>query len=407
MRFEHHTLDESPPCGRLFICHPTDLTGDGYPDLITGGMGAEDLPVLGDRHLPILGRLFRRLERNLFWYENPGAGRHDGTAAWTRHTISPASDLHALGSALGDVSGNGRLDLLVGQGYGASDIYWFEQPSDPRREWTKHLIADDFSKYHDLAFGDVDNDGTPEVVGLSQESQTIFYYDVPNDPYRSPWPSEQLTIVDDGVDIEGIEIVDIDGDGNNELIAGTSIYRLSEATAGHERSASRPLEVDGGEDSGLATGWSREHVVTGWDWTRVAVGDLDDDGDLEIVFAEGDSPTYGEHMGRVGWFDPPDWEPHIISDNLYCPHTVQIADFDGTGAPDIYVAEMGLGENDESAQHICFRNQGDGEFREEIVETGIPTHEAKAADVTGNGRPDIIGKSFEPNAHVDVWYNRP
>jgi hypothetical protein len=112
-------------------------------------------------------------------------------------------------------------------------------------------------------------------------------------------------------------------------------------------------------------------------------------------------------MGRVGWFDPPNWEPHILSDDLYCPHTVQIADFDGDGAPDIYVAEMGLGENDESAQHIRFHNQGNGEFREEIVETAIPTHEAKVVDVDGDGRPDLIGKSFEPNHHVDVWYNRP
>jgi hypothetical protein len=406
MRFEHHAVDDSPPCGRLFICEPTDLTGDGYPDLIVGGMGAEDLPVLGDRNVPLLGRLFRRLEDDLFWYENPGAGRHGGDSEWTRHAISSATHLHALGGTLGDVNGNGRLDLIVGQGYGHSDIYWFEQPTNPRDRWKRHLVADDFSKYHDLAFGDVDNDGEPEIVGLSQESETVFYYDVPADPYQSPWPSEQLTVVSRGVDVEGLAIVDIDGDGDNELIAGTAIYRHAEATDRRDQQSGQPVETDGGESPGLAPEWTREHVVTGWDWTRVAVGDLDDDGELEIVFAEGDSPIYGEHMGRVGWFDPPDWEPHILGDDLYCPHTVQVADFDGNGSPDVYVAEMGLGENDESAQHIRFHNQGGGEFREEIVETAIPTHEAKAVDVDGDGRLDVVGKSFEPNVHVDVWYNR-
>ena len=406
MRFEHHAIDDSPPCGRLFVCQPTDLTGDGYPDLIVGGMGAEDTPVLGDRSVPILGRLFRRLENDLFWYENPGERGH-GESEWARHTISSASDLHALGSALGDVNGNGRLDLIVGQGYGASDIYWFEQPADPREPWTKHLLANDFSKYHDLAFGDVDNDGAPEIVGLSQESDAVFYYDVPEDPYQSPWPSDQLTVITRGVDVEGLAIVDIDGDGDNELIAGTAIYRQVDTAVDRDQSSSRAVEADGGEQSDLSAGWTREHVVTGWDWTRVAVGDLDDDGELEIVFAEGDSPIYGEHMGRVGWFDPPNWEPHILNDDLYCPHTVQLADFDGNGSLDIYVAEMGLGENDESAQHILFHNQGGGEFREEIVETAIPTHEAKAVDVDGDGRIDVIGKSFEPNVHVDVWYNRP
>ncbi|WP_128905536.1 FG-GAP repeat domain-containing protein [Halorubrum amylolyticum] len=398
MRFDHQTIDDSPPCGRLFVCEPVDLVGDGLPDLIVGGMGSEDLPVLGDRTVPLVGRLFRRLETDLFWYENPGHGNHDGDAAWTRHTLSSASDLHALGAALGDVNGNGRLDLIVGQGFGGSDVYWFEQPVDPRKAWPKHLIADDFSKYHDLAFGDVDNDGEPEVVGASQESETVFYYDVPDDPTRSPWPSDCLTVIGRHTNVEGLAIADLDGDGDNELVAGTAVYRRAD----RDSTAAAPEDA-----SDLSAEWAREHVVAGWDWTRVAVGDVDDDGEPELVFAEGDSPLLGEHMGRVGWFDPPDWDTHILRDDLYCPHTVQLADFDGNGSLDVYVAEMGLGENEETAQHVLFRNEGGGKFRETVVESGVPTHEGKALDVDGNGRPDLIGKSFEPHAHVDVWYNRP
>jgi len=421
MRFDHQTIDDSPPCGRLFVCEPVDLVGDGLPDLIVGGTGAEDLPVLGDRTIPLVGRLFRRLENDLFWYENPRHGNHDGDGEWTRHTISSESDLHALGATLGDVNGNGRLDLLVGQGFGGSDVYWFEQPNDPREEWTKHLIADDFSKYHDLAFGDVDNDGEPEVVGASQESETVFYYDVPDDPTRSPWPSDCLTVISRNTDVEGLAVADLDGDGDNELVAGTAIYRQTGGTATGEGVAdggtpggaaaadatASSLDDAAESDSDVSDGWEQEHVVTGWDWTRVAVGDVDDDGEPELVFTEGDSPLLGDHMGRVGWFDPPDWEAHILHDDLYCPHTVQLADFDGNGSLDVYVAEMGLGENDETAQHLLFRNRGGGEFRETVVESGVPTHEGKAVDVDGNGRPDLLGKSYEPNAHVDVWYNRP
>lgn len=451
MRFDHQTIDDSPPCGRLFVCEPVDLVGDGLPDLVVGGMGSEDLPVLGDRTIPLVGRLFRRLENDLFWYENPGHGNHDGDATWTRHTISPASDLHALGATLGDVNGNGRLDLIVGQGFGGSDVYWFEQPADPRETWTQHLIADDFSKYHDLAFGDVDNDGEPEVVGASQESETVFYYDVPDDPARSPWPSDCLTVIGRNTNVEGLAVADLDGDGDNELVAGTAVYRRTgeavvdgDATAGNAvdgPTGTGTMEADGGgqtngqhavaggdadsaasvsgsvsasvsaagsaDASDVSVGWTRQHVVTGWDWTRVAVGDVDDDGEPEVVFTEGDSPLLGEHMGRVGWFDPPDWDAQILRDDLYCPHTVQLADFDGNGSLDIYVAEMGAGENDETAQHVLFRNRGGGEFNETVVESGVPTHEAKAVDVTGNGRPDLLGKSYKPNAHVDVWYNRP
>lgn len=67
---------------------------------------------------------------------------------------------------------------------------------------------------------------------------------------------------------------------------------------------------------------------------------------------------------------------------------------------------MGLGEHDDEAKHFVFRNLGDGRFEETVVETGVPTHEAKAVDVDGDGTVDIVGKSYEPNTHVDVWYNR-
>jgi hypothetical protein len=398
MELEHEVIDESPPCGRLGICLPTDLTGNGRPDLIVGGMGAEEIPVLGTRvrrGLPVLNRLLHRLETNIFWYENPG---------WERHAISTTPNLYVFGNALGDVDGDGRVDLLVGQGIGKQDIYWFRQPADPRDTWEKHLVASDFDKYHDLAFGDVDNDGDPEVVGVSQQSETVFYYDVPEDPTQEPWPEECLHVIAEDTCVEGLEIVDIDDDGKRELIAGTSIYRQQATDA--DDAASERVAVDGGGGEETADGWTREDVVTGWDWTRVAVADLDDDGDLEIVFSEGDSPLLGDHPGRVGWFDPPDWEPHILRDDMYCPHTVQVADFDGDGRPDIYVAEMGLGVNEDDAEHVVFRNLGDGEFEEQTVARGVPTHEAKAVDLDGDGRVDIVGKSYEPHVHVDAWYNR-
>ncbi|MGM0715853.1 MAG: FG-GAP-like repeat-containing protein, partial [Halobacteriota archaeon] len=406
---EHERIDSSPPCGRLFVCQPVDLTDNGRPDLIVGGAGSETLPVVGVGGVPFVGRLFRRLEDDLFWYENPG---------WERHVISSRSDLNVNGNALGDINENGRLDLLVGQAIDDHGIYWFEQPSDPRDPWTEHLIGDEFEKYHDLAFGDVDNDGAPEVVGASQRSEVVFYYDVPEDPYQSPWPSECLHVIDRGRNVEGLEIVDIDGDGRNELIAGTSIYRRGEvaessaestATTGGGQQAYTERGPDGVADGGRtrAGGWRREDIAVGWEWTRIAVGDIDDDGDLEVVFTEGDLPELGDRMGRVGWFDPPAWTAHILRDDLHCPHSVQLVDFDDSGRLDIYVAEMGLGEHDDEAKHFVFRNLGDGRFEETVVETAIPTHEAKAIDVDGDGRIDIVGKSYEPNAHVDVWYNRP
>lgn len=377
LSFRHETIDPAPPCGRLGICLPTDLTGNGRPDLIVGGMGAEAFSIFGRsvrRGYPILGRVLQQLsETNLFWYENPG---------WERHAMSEIPNQKLFGNALTDLDDSGRVDLIGAQGFGGSDVYWFEQPSDPRDTWDRHLLFDTFEMHHDVAVGDVDNDGEPEIVGLSQGSEAVFYYDIPSDPHRTPWSDDHLHIVDGETNVEGVEIVDIDGDGENELIAGTTIYR----------------QADDGDQ------WEKERIVSGWDWTRIATGDLDGDGELEVVFSEGDSPHLDDHPGRVGIFDPPDWEPTILRDDMFCPHSLQIADFDGDGHPDIYVAEMGLGTNN-NPEHLLFRNRGDGSFEEVSIIQGVATHEAKAVDITGNGQPDIVGKSYEPDHHVDVWYN--
>jgi len=380
--FRHEVIDAAPPCGKLGFCLTEDLTGNGRDDVIIGGAG-EGFPgkrfinAAERRNVPTLRRLRSMVgfaETNLFWYENPGFRRHDVA-------VAPHLD---VGGAVGDVTGNGRPNVVAGQGLGHHEVYWFEMQDDPRKPWTRHLLTNGFEKYHDLAVADVDDDGSIEVVGVSQESETTFYYDIPSDPRQSPWPERCLHVVDDSQPGEGVAVVDVDGDGTTELIAGTDLYRRSSASGSE---------------------WHREPIATGWDRTRVAVADLDGDGELEVVFAEGDSPELGTHPGRVAWFDQPGWEPTMLKEDLFCPHSLQIADFSGNGWPDIYVAEMGLGKNG-NPRHLLFLNRGEASFEERTVATGVETHEAKAVDLTGNGRPDVVGKSYGPNHHVDVWYNR-
>jgi hypothetical protein len=361
----------------MSFCLTTDLTGNGRPDVLVGALGGEypvTLPVLDKeidlRKLPGTREAIHRREWNVFWYENPG---------WERHDVARAPDL-SVGGALGDVTGNGRMDLVAGQNINQYDLYWFEQPDDPREEWTRRLVTDDFEKYHDVAVADVDGDGDVEVVGLSQESEVVFYYDVPEDPRREPWPVANRHVVAEDIDVEGVQIGDFDGDGDVEILAGPNVFHRA--------------------DDGT---WAREQIAEGWEWTRVVAADVDGDGEDEVVVTEGDLPYQGDRRARLGVFDPPDWEETVLHDDLSNPHSLQVADLDGDGAPDIYVAEMGL-ESGHDPRQFVFWNGGDGTFDAEVIVEGAPTHEAKLVDLDGDGALDIVGKSYvEPS--VDAWFN--
>ena len=360
MEFRHEPLDEEPPNTQHMICLATDLTGNGRDDVVVGA---------------------RNGEPSLYWYENPG---------WERHDIVDVPGLEA-GGAFADVTGNGRLDILAGGHVGQHEAYWFEQPEDPREEWDVHVICNDYHKYHDQAFADVDDDGDPEVVLLSQYSEVICYYDVPDDPRDGPWNRKNRHVVAAGRgDVEGIQVLDVDGDGRTELVAGRHVFHRQ-------------------DDAGDL--WEAERVAPDWEDERVRVlaEDVDGDGEIELILAECELPALGArhdiyHDGRLGVCSAPDWEPEVLRDDLHCPHSLQVADFDGDGHLDVYVAESDYGGN-ENPRHFVLENNGDGTFEHHLVHEGTGTHEAKLADLTGDGTLDVVGKNDTDPGHVDLWYN--
>ncbi len=63
-----------------------------------------------------------------------------------------------------DVNRDGRLDLIYGQGHGYG-LYWLEQTgSAAHRTWVRHTIDESFSQSHSLKLVDIDGDGQPELI---------------------------------------------------------------------------------------------------------------------------------------------------------------------------------------------------------------------------------------------------
>jgi hypothetical protein len=124
--------------------------------------------------------------------------------------------------------------------------------------------------------------------------------------------------------------------------------------------------------------------TTSEDSANVGMGDLDDDGDLDIVLAKG---RHTPILDRVllndgkGGFTASDLGP--VADRTY---TAALADLDGDGDLDV------LTSNDTPDRKLVYVNDGKGRFS--IAGTwGVAewsTRNAAVADLNGDGRLDVI-----------------
>ena len=342
--FRRHTIYEGTPAERM-SCIVGDLDNDGVPEFIIPTRNPDEL----------------------VWF-----GRTD-QGVWKPHLMDDTFPSISVGAALVDLTGNGKLDLISGTSDRGNFIYWWECPDDPTQRWTRRVVFElPHNRIHDLILADIDGDGRQELYVWNPDAETILSVPVPDDPYVTPWPG--VNRVFNGVNEQALAAADVDGDGRLELIAGTSWYRL----------------LPNGE-------WERHVFAEGYGGVRVGVADFDGDGRVEIALSEV-ALDIGQTYGRLALFRPGSdvekpWEAEVLHDRLLDAHTLQVADFDGDGRPDIYVGEMGRGDwtQPHPPQQILFLSRGD-RMEQHVIDTGIGTHEAQVIEL--DGKVGIISKPY-------------
>ncbi len=347
--FRRHTIYEGPPAERM-SCVVGDLDNDGVSEFVISTRNPEEL----------------------HWFGRSDAG------TWESHLMDDTFASISVGGVLTDLTGNGRLDLIAATSDKGNYVYWWEYPDDPSAPWRRRTITElPGNRTHDLLVADIDGDGRDELYVWNQDAETLFWVPIPDDPGVTPWPDFRPVVT--GLDEQALAAADVDGDGKLELIAGCSWYRL----------------VGNGS-------WERHVYAEDYGGTRIVTADFDGDGRPEIAVCEVGADI-GKTYGRLALFrpgaDPEDlWEPQVIHDRVADAHSLQVADFDGDGIPDLFVGEMGLNSWDPPTEPLqrIFLSRGSN-MEEHVIDTGVGTHEAQVIEL--DGRFGIVSKPYRALQH--------
>jgi hypothetical protein len=235
-----------------------------------------------------------------------------------------------------------------------------------------------------LLVTDVDNDGVDEILYGDGQFGKVYAYDVTS-------RTEQWAIDNPQHGVTNIAVVDVDGDGTQELLWGSGA------------TSTGPDHLYVYDISTQSLEWESQHVDGSFH--AMDVGDVDGDGQLEIVFASLRSNSgYGD--GLVAVWDAQTHTPEWDQTNLFGGtawtgiHDVQIGDVNNDGTQEIVVATDRLYDG---AIYIL-----DGTTKEikhsYFYDEGAPIRSLAIADIDNDGTTEIIaGGSREHTGAPGVY----
>jgi hypothetical protein len=252
--------------------------------------------------------------------------------------------IHSHDTIFADIDGDRRMDAVANSD--RTGLFWYSIPSDPTRPWLSHPIATAGQhKVHGgiapRGAGDVDGDGDTDVVTAGAWYENA---DGKGGTWRVHHTLDFGTEDKYGVAVRSW-LLDLDGDGDLDLVQ-------TEADA-------RDARVAWFENDGRGR-WTR-HLIRDrgrqQDFHALIVADFDNDGDADVFSGTAPLTAPGRH-GCYIWENaaaagqrplPSSWREHLVA-QMPC-HEPAGGDVDGDGDVDIVCKPWSTGN-----EHVYLRN---------------------------------------------------
>jgi len=302
----------TPP---LFMAHIITTNAD---DAV--GVYAADLD--GDNDIDVLSASY--FDDRIVWYENNGKS----TPGFSEHTISSdadsAHDVFAI-----DLDGDNDTDVLSVSSRD-DKVAWYENLGGIPLAFTEHVISEDpnsdpYDHINGYANGplavsatDVNGDQRIDVLTASLRDRRIAWYE---NNGGTPPTFTPYTITTDATAAQDVCAVDLDGDGDMDVLSASEAGRTWYENDGNSSPSFISHSID---------------TSTGAQSIRIA--DLNADGNLDIIscsLSESDVTWY-ENDGAT----PPTFTRYTVATDTQNPISVCSGDVDGDEDEDILCASL-------------------------------------------------------------------
>lgn len=302
---------------------------------------------------------------------------YDGLTHTEQWRVTTPNGLAYRSLAIGDVDLDGQLELVAGterEHTGAPGVYAYVYNARTGAEkWHSVDIGSYWGSLDFLRLGNIDHDPQPEIVVGARNG--------------SAWAFDGVTHVmqfaTSGLQLSSLDLADADGDGKDEIFAGSSSGSLD--------------RID------PATGAILSHIGSyGGAINGLNVTEITGQPPLDYVFAIGDQVRIYDGAAPGA----PQWASGTLGSGVGEADSLMIADIDVDGDKEI-VVNVGSGIQVWSVSTVC-RDDGTGrDCNGNALPDNCDVQDGNSPDCDGDGVPDECQPDTDGDGLIDACDNCP